>query len=1342
MKKLLPFLSLLLWSGVSWAQTGTGVVLLTEDSFTFTPTTVDSTTVFNLQLKNTVGVPQTIFFGGLDAPFELSSNLPIELASQDTLDFSIAFTPEAVGTFSDTLEVLGSIFGEAALVVSGDGIQVNFEWSPDTLNFNTTPIGQTDTQIVELSSIGDGAAVIGNFQFSNDIFSVDSAGTDFEIAEGESGTLSITFAPTGAGVFDESVTFETNDPNNQFVTLLLQATSISEVSGDVCNVTWSLADSPFTLVDDVNIPESCTLTVEAGTEIITNGYTIHVIGDIELVGTENQPISIVGGQLNYESGEASSIEHVVFSEGAFDAPLAPASNGDYVLVYRNDFEDSNQQYDFNCYQYRNNNYYTGSNTGSGSYGCDDFYRDNSSSWSLQSNTGDHYLRYYSSSGGNGFLYLETPPTAPEAGYYEFSFTYESDRYERECFMTIDVEMDGRWHEKYRSPIDIESNSTLTRLARAFQYFEEGEEMNFRIKHHNAVASGDWDQMYSYIDEVRIEKVRAFENRVDWDFENNANDFSANSNGFHGNEPRVALENGILSINSYETTINFNTTNWAQAPIIVPADGWYYVSIENKLIEASRNANQYVEYAKNNGSWRRVVDNPTLYGYDMGAETYDWREDVVHGVDFFEAGDRIDFRFYGNHWTTEGQTDWETRRISIYQLSESESSLEALALGNRYPAQPGIVSQRDMNVSLSNIPYLNLSGPTEVLSLSESSIPRIEIESSNVNISMTDMTTETLNVTGVNTDIQIDNSAIDVVKNESGTCELTNSDVESLLSGIEIPSIETPSVEVYSNNFVDVSRHYEFDCYDYRANQFVTGTTTSYGSYGCNNFAVNSSSSWSYQSNSDDYYLYFYSSNGGDAYLVLDEDIVAPMDGFYEFSFTYESDRYENNCYMTIDVLVDDYWETIYKSPLDIEGNSNHTRLAKGEHYFDEGEVMTFRIRHHNNVSSSNSEWMYTYIDNVRIGSQSNVVNVAQWNFDDNASDFNSVTNDYGNHGNEKRVQLYGDTLRINSWETTINFNTQAWSNAPILVPSSGWYYIELDNRLISSCGNAQQYVQYSRNSGSWYDLVQNTTRYGADTGSQPYDWRKDIVAGRNYFNQGDRIDFRFYGNYWTTSGQTDWEVRNIRIYQLNEVQGAFPIEMASSASVSLDISDCEMQSVLSSVNTTAAIQRTNIEGSGSDGLGLYGSENSISLEHSVIASHANRGIYVAGENGHLHLGNSIISDNTSHGIETSNAIHQLEYLTIANNGGVGLMANDNGPTSIQNSILSNNDNTSYIADGVLTEYNYFGSYPQFQEGSYHLELYSPAVDAGMPWHTRAYAIWHRRIEGRHGCLRRLTSFGR
>ena len=100
MKKFLPFLASLLLASVSWGQTGNGVVLLTDASYTFTPTTVDSSSTFNVQLKNTVGIAQTVFFGGLDAPFVLSNNDPIEVASHDTIDFSITFTPSAIGSFS------------------------------------------------------------------------------------------------------------------------------------------------------------------------------------------------------------------------------------------------------------------------------------------------------------------------------------------------------------------------------------------------------------------------------------------------------------------------------------------------------------------------------------------------------------------------------------------------------------------------------------------------------------------------------------------------------------------------------------------------------------------------------------------------------------------------------------------------------------------------------------------------------------------------------------------------------------------------------------------------------------------------------------------------------------------------------------------------------------------------------------------------------------------------------------------------------------------------------------------------------------------------------------------
>ena len=93
MKKFLPFLASLFLASVSWGQTGNGVLLLTDASYTYTPTTVDSSMTFNLSLKNDVGIAQIVYFGGLDAPFELSSDTPIEVPSQDTVDFSITFTP-------------------------------------------------------------------------------------------------------------------------------------------------------------------------------------------------------------------------------------------------------------------------------------------------------------------------------------------------------------------------------------------------------------------------------------------------------------------------------------------------------------------------------------------------------------------------------------------------------------------------------------------------------------------------------------------------------------------------------------------------------------------------------------------------------------------------------------------------------------------------------------------------------------------------------------------------------------------------------------------------------------------------------------------------------------------------------------------------------------------------------------------------------------------------------------------------------------------------------------------------------------------------------------------------
>jgi hypothetical protein len=158
MKKFLPLLLLgivCLFSFEVKAQTGSGIILITAPSQTFTPTTVDSTSVFEFKLVNTVAIDQTIYFGGLDAPYALSDDQPTLIAANDTIDLSISFTPSAIGTTQDTLEVIGSIFGAAELAVSGDGIQVTLDWTVEAVTFDITALGQTSTdESLVFSSIG------------------------------------------------------------------------------------------------------------------------------------------------------------------------------------------------------------------------------------------------------------------------------------------------------------------------------------------------------------------------------------------------------------------------------------------------------------------------------------------------------------------------------------------------------------------------------------------------------------------------------------------------------------------------------------------------------------------------------------------------------------------------------------------------------------------------------------------------------------------------------------------------------------------------------------------------------------------------------------------------------------------------------------------------------------------------------------------------------------------------------------------------------------------------------------------------------------------------------------
>jgi hypothetical protein len=76
----------------------------------------------------------------------------------------------------------------------------------------------------------------------------------------------------------------------------LQSVRATDVCGDVCDVTWTAAGSPYILTCDVNVSVGCTLTVDSGVEVLSDpGFGLWVSGTLDVNGTS-------GSRVRFDSG--------------------------------------------------------------------------------------------------------------------------------------------------------------------------------------------------------------------------------------------------------------------------------------------------------------------------------------------------------------------------------------------------------------------------------------------------------------------------------------------------------------------------------------------------------------------------------------------------------------------------------------------------------------------------------------------------------------------------------------------------------------------------------------------------------------------------------------------------------------------------------------------------------------------------------------------------------------------------------------------------------------------------------------------------------------------------------
>ena len=191
----------------------------------FSPTTIDSLSTESVIVFNSLSVPQSVSFIGLDLPFSVESTNFV-IPANDTTSFIISFNPASVQNFTDSLIMVGDVFGSDTLILNGEGTLPAANLLDPLVDFGTVSINSSHTATFQIENSGIGTLVIGAISSSEIEFSCPG---DVEIAEGDTATFTASFYTELAADYSGTLTLQTTDPFQPEIYVDLQATAISEV---------------------------------------------------------------------------------------------------------------------------------------------------------------------------------------------------------------------------------------------------------------------------------------------------------------------------------------------------------------------------------------------------------------------------------------------------------------------------------------------------------------------------------------------------------------------------------------------------------------------------------------------------------------------------------------------------------------------------------------------------------------------------------------------------------------------------------------------------------------------------------------------------------------------------------------------------------------------------------------------------------------------------------------------------------------------------------------------------------------------------------------------------------
>ena len=187
------------------------VVYLSTTSINFGSQIVNTTSnAVNVTMTNQGESPLAISSIVTSGDYAQTNNCSNSLGSNASCTISVTFTPAQVGTRTGTVTITDNAAGSPQTIsLTGVGVAPIVSLSATSLTFGNQAVGTVSAaQNVTLSNIGNATLTIYGIVPSGDFSDANNCGGS--IAPGAKCTISVTFAPTGAGTRTGTITISDN----------------------------------------------------------------------------------------------------------------------------------------------------------------------------------------------------------------------------------------------------------------------------------------------------------------------------------------------------------------------------------------------------------------------------------------------------------------------------------------------------------------------------------------------------------------------------------------------------------------------------------------------------------------------------------------------------------------------------------------------------------------------------------------------------------------------------------------------------------------------------------------------------------------------------------------------------------------------------------------------------------------------------------------------------------------------------------------------------------------------------------------------------------------------------